>query len=798
MKIFADLHLHSHYSRATSNRMNIENLERYGKLKGLNLIGTGDFTHPLWLKELKGILKEVDGFYKYKESSVSFVLQAEVAIIYRQDEKSRRVHLVLLAPSFGVVDQVNDFLSKYGKLASDGRPILTKIDCAELTERLMQISKDIMVIPAHCLLPNTKIIANPEVKSIEDVKRGDFVYTHTGLKRKVTKVFSHRYRGKLLKITPWYFSVETPSTPEHPFLAIKTKKNCSWTSGICKPSETHLKRCNSEEHKKYHPEWIQAKNLEIGDVLVYPRFREKNIDVGHIAFGDRKIELDRDFCRLVGYYLAEGYTQGNEAITFTFNKKEKGYVFDVCFLMRKIFGLKPSKGKTESDAIFYSKAITEKFKELFYTRKPYRAFNKKLPEDFIYLPEEKQVEILKGWWRGDKGSTSSRLLANQMKIVCLRLGIIPSFTIDTVQSHKERGKHLIGDREIRAKHDNFILHRLSFFEDRLNLLKDPAFKKCVSKTKMRHGWLDGRFIYIPIRKIDIAFYDGNVLNLEVEKDNSYLTESAAVHNCWTPWFALFGSKSGFDRIEDCFKDQTKNIFALETGLSSDPAMNWRLSALDKYTLISNSDSHSPWPSRIGREANVFNAEMTYKDVLDVLKKKDPKRFLYTIEVDPSWGKYHWDGHRACNVCMSPKESLKHKNICPVCKRELTIGVEHRVEELADREDGFRPDGAIPFKKIIPLSELIATVYNTQSFAKKVWAESSKLLNEFGSEFKVLLETPEENLRIVTHEKIAKLIIKNRNGDLKIHPGYDGEYGKLILEEEGYIKQPQKRLDSFTK
>jgi len=396
--------------------MDIENLERYAKVKGLNLLGTGDFTHPLWLDELKRNLKEDNSFYHFNDSNIFFVLQAEVSNIYN-DGKTRKVHNVLLAPSFEIVDQINSFLSKYGSLASDGRPILTNIDCAEMTEKLIEISKDIMIIPAHI---------------------------------------------------------------------------------------------------------------------------------------------------------------------------------------------------------------------------------------------------------------------------------------------------------------------------------------------------------------------------------------------WTPWFSLFGSKSGFDRIEDCFKDQTKNIYALETGLSSDPAMNWRLSSLDRFTLVSNSDSHSPWPTRLGRELNVFETNMNYKDITNTIKAKDPKTFLYTIEVDPSWGKYHWDGHRNCDVCLSPKEAIKYRNICPVCRLELTIGVEHRVEELADRPEGFVLENSIPFQKIIPLSELIASVYSTQPFSKKVWTESSKIIKEFGSELNVLLKAPEENLKIVTSEEIVKIIIKNRNGELKIQPGYDGVFGKLVLNDSNYIKQPQKRLDSFIK
>jgi uncharacterized protein (TIGR00375 family) len=392
--------------------MNIENLERYGKIKGVNLIGTGDFTHPSWLDELKRNLKENNGLFQYKD--MFFILQAEVSLIYN-DGKTRKIHNVILAPSFEIVDQINDFLKDYGKLAADGRPILTNINCAELTENLMKISKDIVVIPAHI---------------------------------------------------------------------------------------------------------------------------------------------------------------------------------------------------------------------------------------------------------------------------------------------------------------------------------------------------------------------------------------------WTPWFGILGSKSGFDSIEECFKDQTKNIFALETGLSSDPEMNWRLSALDKYTLVSNSDSHSPWPTRLGRELNALETKMSYKDVINTIKERNPEKFLYTIEVDPSYGKYHWDGHRACNVCLNPKESMKYKNYCPVCRRELTIGVLHRVEELADRPEGYKPKNIIPFKKMIPLSELLASVFNTQPFSKKVWNEAMEITNEFGSELNVLLEAPEERLKLITHEKIVKIIIKNRKGDLKIQPGYDGVYGKLILDNSSHIKQPQKRLDSF--
>lgn len=216
---------------------------------------------------------------------------------------------------------------------------------------------------------------------------------------------------------------------------------------------------------------------------------------------------------------------------------------------------------------------------------------------------------------------------------------------------------------------------------------------------------------------------------------------------WTPFFSLFGSRSGFDRIEDCFQDQTWNIHALETGLSSDPAMNWRLSSLDRFTLMSNSDSHSPWPYRVGREANVLELRnVTYKEIVDTIRKKDPARFIETIEVDPSYGKYHYTGHRICKVVLGPKESSRCHEICPVCGRKLTVGVLDRVEELADRADGFKPQGAIPYVSLIPLQEIISIALGLKEvFSKAVWEEYGRLLKRFPNELYILLECLEVRL-----------------------------------------------------
>jgi len=419
LQIVADFHIHSHYSRATSKEMNLEGLVRGAKIKGLGLLGTGDFTHPQWLKELKSKLKpNEEGVFSYKD--LNFILTAEVATYFDYKGKLKRVHHVIHAPSFEVVEQINERLSKFGNLAADGRPILN-ISAAELVETVLEISKDVFIYPAHA---------------------------------------------------------------------------------------------------------------------------------------------------------------------------------------------------------------------------------------------------------------------------------------------------------------------------------------------------------------------------------------------WTPWMSCLGSKSGFDSVEECYQDQVKYIFALETGLSSDPAMNWRLSALDKFTLLSNSDSHSPHPWRLGREANVFDLEkISYWEILDAIKNKDKKKFLYTIEVDPNYGKYHFTGHRNCNIILHPKEAIKLNNICPKCHRKLTIGVLQRVEELADRPEGFVPKDAIPFKTLLPLYEIISFAWGSgELYSRKVLVEHDKLIENFGNELNVLLNVPKEELLKVTNERIADAIIKVREGKVKYKPGGDGDYGTPIFDnkitETQKIFHHQKSLDEF--
>jgi uncharacterized protein (TIGR00375 family) len=269
--------------------------------------------------------------------------------------------------------------------------------------------------------------------------------------------------------------------------------------------------------------------------------------------------------------------------------------------------------------------------------------------------------------------------------------------------------------------------------------------------------------------------------LKIVQDTAPECEVIPAH-VWTPWFSVLGSFSGFESLAECYGQDVRYIRAVETGLSSDPAMNWRLSALDSVALISNSDAHSP--RRLAREANVLDCELSYKGILDALVSHDPAQFLYTIEFFPEEGKYHFDGHRLCNVRLSPAETRQVKNRCPVCGKRLTVGVLHRVDALADREAGYRPAGAVPAKHLLPLEEIIAAALGQQPNTRKVNTEYDRLIARYGSELGILLDLGEEALAEDTPARTLAGILKVRQGEVRITPGYDGVYGKIALFNDG--------------
>lgn len=304
---------------------------------------------------------------------------------------------------------------------------------------------------------------------------------------------------------------------------------------------------------------------------------------------------------------------------------------------------------------------------------------------------------------------------------------------------------------------------------------DAAEKINTVLSKIGNLKSDGR----PILGLDSKV----LLNLALQASPDVLFIPA---HAWTPHFAVLGSNSGFNSLEECFEELTPNIYAIETGLSSDPLMNWRLSGLDRFAFISNSDAHSP--SKLAREANIFNTELSYNAIYEAIKTKDKSKFIGTIEYFPEEGKYHLDGHRDCKQRMTPSETKQNNGLCPKCGGKVTVGVMHRVDDLADRKEGVTPDGAIPFRRLIPLQEIIAEVYDAGINTKKVAAMYANLISALGNELSILQEVPVKEIEDVSTPMIAEGIARVRDGKVKIAPGYDGEYGTISLFEEKQVNR----------
>jgi len=320
-----------------------------------------------------------------------------------------------------------------------------------------------------------------------------------------------------------------------------------------------------------------------------------------------------------------------------------------------------------------------------------------------------------------------------------------------------------------------------------HLIYAPSFEE-VDKINTQLGWIgnlkaDGR----PIIGLDSK----QLLKIMLSISSECVLIPAHV---FTPWFGLFGSKSGFDSLEECFEELTDKVFAIETGLSANPAMCWRLPFLDNKAIISSSDSHSL--HRLGREATIFNTDLSYSAIMEAIKKRDDG-LVGTIEFFPEEGRYHYDGHASCGVSLSPEETKKNKGFCPKCGKLLTVGVMSRVLELAakDRPEGFKPEWAKPYYSLVPLDEIIAEALDVGVNSKRVWEEYDRIIKIFGSEFTVLIKATESDLKTELTPVIAEGILRIRQGKVYIEPGYDGLYGKIKIftKEEREALSKQKSL-----
>jgi len=297
--------------------------------------------------------------------------------------------------------------------------------------------------------------------------------------------------------------------------------------------------------------------------------------------------------------------------------------------------------------------------------------------------------------------------------------------------------------------------------------------------------------------------------VEIVKSVDQKVEIIPCH-IWTSHFSVLGQK-GFNSVKECYEDQTENLLALETGLSADPKMCWRIKELDKFPLVSNSDCHSPYPHRLGREANIFEVKkLTYDSVINAIRGKKNAGFEMTVEVPPEYGKYHYTGHRKdrryliggiwkiheVDVCFHPREALKLNNICPICRRTMTIGVLQRVEELADRPEGYIPPNSTSFIHLIPLTEILMYLENTSSpVVKGIWETYVNLIQHFGNEYNVMLNAPREEIGKIAGPKVAEAIMKVRLGQIRYEPGFDGIYGKIIFETEEYEQKETNKKEN---
>jgi DNA helicase II / ATP-dependent DNA helicase PcrA len=315
-----------------------------------------------------------------------------------------------------------------------------------------------------------------------------------------------------------------------------------------------------------------------------------------------------------------------------------------------------------------------------------------------------------------------------------------------------------------------------------NLILAPDFKtvRAIQRRIQKIGGnitSDGR----PILGLDAR----DLLELSLEASERIFFVPAHI---WTPWFSVLGAKSGFDSIDECFEDLSEHIHAVETGLSSDPAMNWMCSFLDDYTLISNSDAHSP--EKLGREANLLECELSYSDIVQTITKGSRNSFLGTIEFFPAEGKYHFDGHRNCGVCFDPVQTLENDFLCPKCGSEVTVGVMHRVADLADRKDISTVKDRPPFYSVIPLKEIIAEILGLRPAAKKVAAYYQRLTGALGPEFDILLNVSRKEFDRIDEGLLAEAVFRMRAGTVALAHGYDGQFGTVrTLVDNNNATQP---------
>jgi len=786
MIINADLHIHSRFSGATSDKMSIETISFEAPRKGIGVVATGDCLHSGWMKEIKQCNTIDDGTFEL--NGTRFILSAEV-------EGKNRVHHLIYFPSFSAVEEFKDKIKTKSKnLETDGRP---NIDMSGLELAVIAKDVDALIGPAHCVPPETFLHLEDNIKKIKDVQIGEKVLTHKGSFEKITEVYKRKNDKNILIIKSRYFSEPTILTLEHPVYVIKTELFCYQDYGICKPTcKTQYKyKKRGRNCKKYYssyiPEWIPAKELKVGDVLLYPIIK-KTKNIKQISFKKfikditanywrneipSKILMSKRFCRLIGYFLSEG-SCFRDGINFSLGKNDTELIIDIKILMKEIFGLsstvrrdKRSKGY---ELRFYSRILRNAFGTLFFNNHnndEKRAWNKQLPTNFLYLPKEKQFEIFAGWWKGDVGVTTSRVLMNQMKMISLRLGFVICFS-----RHKVRFAS-IGNRYVKRFHDRWQ-GRISIFDKNAEITLKTFGIFSSEKTDNKYGWIDDQYLYTPITKIEKSPHHGIVYNLEVEHDSSYVTESSTLHNCFTPWTAIYAYHNS---LKSCYGDLADYVSFAELGLSADTDFADRIKELHRLTFLTNSDCHSPHPVRLAREFNRFEVkDVTFDEIKKAILRREGNKPILNVGLPPQEGKYHESACISCYTHYTLEEAQRRRWKCS-CGKRIKKGVKDRINEIADYKEPIHPDHRPPYIHLIPLAEIITKAIGQQNpFTQTVNKRWDELINTFGNEINVLIDVDIDDIAKVTAPAITEAIQAFREKKVVIRPGGGGQYGVIEL------------------
>lgn len=845
MKIITDFQIHSRFARATSKDITLDNLEKWARIKGLNLLGTGDFQHPKWFLEINEKLDEDEKGILWSKNKFPFFWQTEISLMYTQNGRGRRVHHLILAPNKDVARQIIEALGKKGRLDYDGRPIFG-FSSIELVEMMVSISKDIEIIPAHVWTPYFGLFGSiTGFDSVEECFKEKSKYIHaleTGMSSSpamnwtisdldkytlVSNSDAHCVHPDTLITLEDGYILPISEIGNDLIVAHANLKYLSYTNGV-KTQYSKILSSNTLKEIKYAGGEIKTSPQHRFYVLKEHHLIEKY--ASEIKKGDMLLRLAK-----IGHNDKGAIKLKSPDINFYYSSTNKGIKFikqrriDSGFTQKQLANLigiyKDHYWKIEKGLIKINSKILNKIANILNF-----SYNDFIKNNTLYIypnvkfPKTSSTKLLEllGYFMGGGCSVVINrgrclmLTDKNKKLLYYYQCIVKELFFCDCRLFKYSYQNSYG-LIIPAPVAHFFI--LNFPEALLKSNK-RRIPRTIYTTKLEEisGFLRGFFdaeSAVGHHGIDVCsanillLYQVDMLLKKFDICSSiYLNKFEKNKKKFRHRIVLYGENLNIYKNKINFNHEIKknklikyvnkiNIFRKSKikrygdfaisevksvrDIGSDTIYLYDLSVPGYKNYIANQliVHNSYWPWRLGRESNIFDIDLSYNTLINAIRTK--KGFIETIEVDPNYGKYHFDGHRNCNFSCSPEESNKLNNICPICKKPLTIGVLNRVNQLADRNHGFVPKDAIPFKTLIPLSELIAAVYKVnQVYSKKVWDVYNKLINAFVNEFKVLLDINLDALKKIVDEKLANYIILNREGKLMINPGYDGVYGKIII------------------